>query len=49
MNNNKKQLTISRETEKKMTIGLTTAILIAVNVCLPALVIGGILYLIFVK
>ena len=49
MNNNKKQFTISRETEKKMTIGLTTTILIAVNVCLPTLVIGGILYFIFVK
>jgi hypothetical protein len=47
MNNNKKQITISRDMEKKMTLSLTVAMLITVNVCLPALVIGGILYWIF--
>jgi len=47
MNNNKKQITISRNMEKKMTLSLTVAMLIAVNVCLPALVLGGVLYWIF--
>ena len=33
--------------EKKLTVILTTSILLFVNVCLPVLVIGGILYFIF--
>ena len=47
MNNNKNQITISRNMEKKMTLSLTVATLIAVNMCLPALVLGGVLYWIF--
>ena len=47
MNNNKKQITISRNMEKKMTLSLTVAMLVAVNVCLPALVLGGVPYWIF--
>ncbi len=33
--------------EKKWTVILTTSILVFVNVCLPVLVIGGVLYFIF--
>jgi hypothetical protein len=33
--------------EKKLTVGFTTVILLFVNVCLPVLVIGGVLYWIF--
>jgi len=33
--------------EKKWTAILTTSILVFVNVCLPVLVIGGVLYFIF--
>jgi hypothetical protein len=33
--------------EKKLTVGFTAAALLFVNVCLPVLVIGGILYFIF--
>ena len=32
---------------KKLTVIFTTSILLFVNICLPVLVIGGILYLIF--
>lgn len=45
--NDKKKFTISRNAEKNLTVGLTTAILLFVNVCLPVLVIGGVLYWIF--
>ncbi len=33
--------------EKKWTVILTTSVLLFVNVCLPVVVVGGILYLIF--
>jgi len=35
--------------EKRLTIGFTTAALLLINICLPALVIGGVLWLIFGK
>jgi hypothetical protein len=42
--NNKDKMPISRNAEKNLTVGLTAAILLFVSVCLPVLVIGGILY-----
>ena len=33
--------------EKNLTVGITSAVLLFVNICLPVLVIGGVLYLIF--
>ena len=45
----KKKYTVEEadKLEKKWTAILTTSILLFVNVCLPVLVVGGILYFIF--
>jgi hypothetical protein len=42
-----KNKSISRSQEKNLTVGLTTAILLFITVCLPVLIISGILYWIF--
>jgi len=38
---------ISRSQEKKLTVGLSAAILGFITVCLPVFIIGGILYFLF--